>query len=120
MLLSITGKTVLVTRANRGLGRSLVDEALSRGAKRVYVGARQPFTHPDERVVPLILDVTDSAQIQEAVDEVGSLDPSLSASQSLTEWHNMSDRGFPIAHELELAKTGLAQFPMGRNAPGDR
>ena len=74
MLLSITGKTVLVTRANRGLGRSLVDEALSRGAKRVYVGARQPFTHPDERVVPLILDVTDPAQIHEAVDEVGSLD----------------------------------------------
>jgi NAD(P)-dependent dehydrogenase (short-subunit alcohol dehydrogenase family) len=71
---SIAGKTVLVTGANRGLGRSLVDEALSRGAKRVYAGARQPFSHPDERVVPLFLDVTDPAQIQEAVDEVGSLD----------------------------------------------
>jgi NAD(P)-dependent dehydrogenase (short-subunit alcohol dehydrogenase family) len=71
---SIAGKTVLVTGANRGLGRSLVDEALSRDAKRVYAGARQPFTHADERVVPLILDVTDPAQIQEAVDEVGSLD----------------------------------------------
>jgi NAD(P)-dependent dehydrogenase (short-subunit alcohol dehydrogenase family) len=74
MSLSIAGKTVLVTGANRGLGRSLVDEALSRDAKRVYAGARQPFTHPDERVVPLILDVTDPARIQEAVDEVGSLD----------------------------------------------
>ena len=74
MSLSIAGKTVLVTGANRGLGRSLVDEALSRGAKRVYAGTRQPFSHPNERVVPLILDVTDPAQIQEVVDEVGSLD----------------------------------------------
>src|SRR5947209_14262048 len=71
---TIEGKAVLVTGANRGLGRALVDEALSRGAKRVYAGARQPFSHPEERVMPLILDVTAPAQIQEAVDEVESLD----------------------------------------------
>jgi NAD(P)-dependent dehydrogenase (short-subunit alcohol dehydrogenase family) len=71
---TFAGKTVLVTGANRGLGQALVDEALRRGAKRVYGGARQPFSHPDERVIPLILDVTDPAQIQEAVSEVESLD----------------------------------------------
>jgi NAD(P)-dependent dehydrogenase (short-subunit alcohol dehydrogenase family) len=37
---SIEGKTVLVTGANRGLGRALVDEALSRGASRVYAASR--------------------------------------------------------------------------------
>jgi NAD(P)-dependent dehydrogenase (short-subunit alcohol dehydrogenase family) len=67
-------KTVLVTGANRGLGRALVDEALRRGAKRVYAASRQPMVVPDERVTPLVLDVTDPAQIQEAVDSVESLD----------------------------------------------
>jgi NAD(P)-dependent dehydrogenase (short-subunit alcohol dehydrogenase family) len=70
----LTDKTVLVTGANRGLGRALVDEALRRGAKRVYAAARQPMVVPDERVTPVILDVTDRAQIQEAVDGIESLD----------------------------------------------
>src|ERR1700704_3089675 len=67
-------KTVLVTGANRGLGRALVDEALTRGAKRVYAASRQPLVVTDERITPLILDVTDPAQIQQAVDRVESLD----------------------------------------------
>ena len=67
-------KTVLVTGANRGLGRALVDEALRRGAKRVYAASRQPMVVTDERITPVRLDVTDAAQIQEAVDSVESLD----------------------------------------------
>ena len=55
----IADKTVLVTGANRGLGRALVTEALNRGARRVYAAARRPSAHPDERVTPLVLDVTD-------------------------------------------------------------
>ena len=72
--MKIERKTVLVTGANRGIGRALVEEALSRGAKRVYAATRQPLTHSDERVTPLTLDVTNPAQIQEAVERVESLD----------------------------------------------
>ena len=72
--MKITGKAVLITGANRGIGRALVEEALSRGAKRVYAGTRQPLAHPDARVTPLTLDITNRKQIQRAVEEVESLD----------------------------------------------
>jgi NAD(P)-dependent dehydrogenase (short-subunit alcohol dehydrogenase family) len=72
--MSLTNKAVLVTGANRGIGQALVAEALHRGAKRVYAGTRQPLTHPDERVTPLTLDVTNATHIRQAVDDVDSLD----------------------------------------------
>src|SRR5216684_3201340 len=72
--MTIAGKAVLVTGANRGIGQALVEEALKRGAKRVYAGTRQPLAHADERVTPLTLDVTNVSQIQRAVDAVGALD----------------------------------------------
>jgi NAD(P)-dependent dehydrogenase (short-subunit alcohol dehydrogenase family) len=71
---SIADSTILVTGANRGIGRALVTEALSRGARRVYAGTREPVAHADGRVTPLILDVTSAAQIREAAGQVGSLD----------------------------------------------
>jgi NAD(P)-dependent dehydrogenase (short-subunit alcohol dehydrogenase family) len=74
MSLAIADKTVLVTGANRGLGRALVDEALSRGANRVYAASRQPMAVSDQRVTPLILDVSTPAQIDDAVERVESLD----------------------------------------------
>jgi NAD(P)-dependent dehydrogenase (short-subunit alcohol dehydrogenase family) len=72
--MTIEEKAVLVTGANRGIGQALVEEALRRGAKRVYAGTRVPLVHLDRRVTPLTLDVTDAAQTQAAVESVESLD----------------------------------------------
>jgi len=72
--MKIAGAAVLVTGANRGIGRALVEEALRRGARRVYAGTRQPLVHADRRVTALTLDVTDAGQIRAAAEQVDSLD----------------------------------------------
>lgn len=56
----------LVTGANRGLGRALVEALLARGARRVYAASRDAGAHSDPRVVALRLDVTDPDQVQAA------------------------------------------------------
>jgi NAD(P)-dependent dehydrogenase (short-subunit alcohol dehydrogenase family) len=70
----IANKTILITGANRGLGRALVDEALQRGAKRVYAATRGAFQHDDRRVTQLTLDVINAAQIRQASGAVETLD----------------------------------------------
>ncbi|QEE30210.1 SDR family NAD(P)-dependent oxidoreductase [Terriglobus albidus] len=89
--MTIAGRTVLVTGANRGIGQALVEEALRRGAKRVYAGTRQPLAHLDERVMPLTLDVTRAAEIQGAVETVESLDILIN-NAGLALYDDLSDR----------------------------
>jgi len=72
--MNIKNKTVLITGANRGIGKALVHEALRRGVEKVYAGMRSPVQHPDKRVTPLTLDVTNASQIQWAVEAVDTLD----------------------------------------------
>jgi len=95
--MKIADTTILVTGANRGLGRALVDEALRRGAKRVYAGTRQPLTHSDGRVTPLTLDVTNAAEIQGAVEEVESLDILIN-NASIALYDDLSDRAMLERH----------------------
>src|ERR1700694_4881535 len=89
--MTLTDRTVLVTGANRGIGQALVEEALRRGAKRVYAGTRQPLAHLDGRVTPVTLDVTNAAQIHEAVERVESLDI-LVNNAGLALFDDLSDR----------------------------
>ena len=72
--MNIANKSVLITGANRGIGQALVNEAIRRGAKRVFAGTRGALQHADKRVTPLTLDVTSASQIQRAVEEVDALD----------------------------------------------
>lgn len=63
---SLQNAVVLVTGANGGLGHEFVEQALARGAQRVYATARSPRAWADERVTPLTLDVTSSSSIRDA------------------------------------------------------
>lgn len=95
--MTIADKAVLVTGANRGIGQALVEEALRRGAKRVYAGTRRPLSHPDARVTPLILDVTNAAQTLAVVEEVKSLDILIN-NAGLALYDDLSDRAVLEQH----------------------
>jgi NAD(P)-dependent dehydrogenase (short-subunit alcohol dehydrogenase family) len=66
---SLTDQIVLVTGANRGLGKEFVHQLLERGVAKVYATARDASTidTTDPRVVALQLDVTDADSVEAAV-----------------------------------------------------
>jgi len=63
--MKISEQVAFVTGANRGFGRHLTLELLSRGAK-VYAGARNPETIDIPGVTPVKLDITNPQEVAEA------------------------------------------------------
>src|SRR4029078_9220680 len=103
---TIADKSVLVTGGNRGIGRALVAEALRRGASRVFVGTRKPVADSDARITPVPLDVTNAAQIKQALSDVGTLDV-LVNNAGIALYDDLSDRG---ALEQHLAVNLFGTF----------
>jgi len=66
--MQLNGSTALVTGANRGLGRHLAEQLVSRGAT-VYAAARQPETIEIDGVIPVALDVTDARSVAAAAEQ---------------------------------------------------
>ena len=70
--MDISSATVLVTGANRGIGRRTVDCLLAAGAPRIFAGARDPAKlgalAEDGRIIAVALDVTDPAQVAAAAE----------------------------------------------------
>jgi NAD(P)-dependent dehydrogenase (short-subunit alcohol dehydrogenase family) len=58
----------------------------------VYVGTRKPVADSDARITPVPLDVTNAAQIQQAVVDVGTLDV-LVNNAGIALYDDLSDRG---------------------------
>ncbi len=74
---TFTGKTVLVTGANRGIGAAVVRRLLATGAAKIYAAARKTSALPDfgdARVVPVALDLTDTATITAAARTAPDVD----------------------------------------------
>jgi NAD(P)-dependent dehydrogenase (short-subunit alcohol dehydrogenase family) len=96
--MDIAGQIVVVTGAGRGLGRSLVDALLERGAAKVYATTRDgslPTT--DARVMPLRLALEDRATIAAAA---------LAAADAAIVINNAGTAAFAGALEADRAALG--------------
>lgn len=70
---TLDGAVVLVTGANGGLGTQFVQQAIDRGARKVYATARSPRQWDDSRIVPLALDITDPASVADIARAAGDV-----------------------------------------------
>jgi NAD(P)-dependent dehydrogenase (short-subunit alcohol dehydrogenase family) len=76
MAFSISDTVALVSGANRGIGKSLVEALVKRGARKVYAGARKLASLGDlvgDRVVGIELDITSSDQLKAAAEAAPDL-----------------------------------------------
>ena len=77
---AIEGKVILITGANRGIGKALASKALELGAKKVYATARDESKLTDvkaldsDRVVTLTLDVTKQEQVRAAAQAASDVE----------------------------------------------
>ncbi len=80
MTFTMDKKTVLITGANRGIGKAILEEALQRGAAKVYAAVRKPESAEPlvaefgDRVVPVQCDLTDPQSIQQAAATATDVD----------------------------------------------
>lgn len=69
---TLKDKVILITGANRGIGKSLVKAALEKGARRIYATARDVTKMPDfadERLITLELDINNSIQLSKIIEQ---------------------------------------------------
>ena len=71
--MKISDAVIFITGANRGLGLALAQEAVRRGAQKVYAGMRNIADFNQQGIIPVIVDVTDPISIQNAVAQCGDV-----------------------------------------------
>jgi NAD(P)-dependent dehydrogenase (short-subunit alcohol dehydrogenase family) len=127
--MKIKGTNVLVTGANRGLGRAIVDSVLAAGARRVYAGARDPKTLAPlvERaagvVVPLRVDITDDASLAEAAKSAPDVEVLVNNAGVLASFNALTSAADTVSLDFATNFFGLlaatkAFLPALERAPG--
>lgn len=71
--MKLDNATVLITGANRGIGLAFAREALARGARKVYAGARDPASITLPGVEAIRLDVTRPEDVAAAAQRCGDV-----------------------------------------------
>jgi NAD(P)-dependent dehydrogenase (short-subunit alcohol dehydrogenase family) len=103
---NIQDSTVLVTGANRGIGKAFAEALLERGATKVYAAVRDVATVTDSRLVPVQLDVTDP-------DRVAGVARELDDVQVVVNNAGVLNVGIPLSASLDAARLELETNYLG-------
>lgn len=105
--MEIKNQIILITGANRGIGRAYVEEFLREGAKKIYLGVRDPDTvkellgkHPG-KLEALRLDVTSPADIRAAAEKAKDI-TLLVSNAGLLEAGALTDKEAPSRGRREM------------------
>jgi NAD(P)-dependent dehydrogenase (short-subunit alcohol dehydrogenase family) len=111
--MKLSQSVVLITGANRGLGRALVHTALAAGAGRIYAGARDPQqlaaivkTAPD-RIIPLALDVTDPASLEAAAARAADTSVLINNAGVLASYNVLTTTREQLAEDFAINAFGM-------------
>jgi NAD(P)-dependent dehydrogenase (short-subunit alcohol dehydrogenase family) len=129
--MKIQDEVVLVSGANRGLGRALVEVCLTAGARRIYAAARDPgrlepvVAKAPERIVPLALDVTDAESLARAAANAPDVSVLLNNAGVLASYGVLSSSSESIAQDFAtncfgMLATTKAFLPALERAAGGR
>ena len=98
--------TVLVTGANRGIGKAFADALLERGAAKVYAAVRDVATVADRRLVPIQLDVTDPERVAAVARELDDV-------QVVVNNAGVLSIATPLSASLDVARAELETNYLG-------
>ncbi|MEK6746190.1 MAG: SDR family oxidoreductase [Pseudomonadota bacterium] len=103
--MKLENKIVLVTGANRGIGKALVEALLKKNVKKIYAAARKIEDIPDfsdSRIVSIKLDITDSAQIKNAAKQASDVQLLINNAGALKFASILEGDEESIRHDMEV------------------
>ena len=117
MSISVRNKVALVTGANRGIGKAIVESFLDHGARKVYLAVRNPgSTHELEdryghRVVTLQYDAADADSARELAQQADDVDILVNNAGVLVPSSPLGENAITaLAHEFDINVFGLMRI----------
>ncbi|BCE03829.1 SDR family oxidoreductase [Marinicellulosiphila megalodicopiae] len=108
--MNLNNTVALVSGANRGLGKALVQSLLEKGASKVYAGARDISKLPnflDPRVIPIQLDITDIHSVNQALLQTKDVNLLINNAGTLTFGDVLSVSDESLTHNFAVNYFGL-------------